>query len=98
MEISSVVDVQSILTKDITEARVAFTVSISVLTDSFPLRVIVSFSWFRHPAPLHCPASLAPSKFRMRMSVPLACPQRDQRTQKALQDINIAHIICQQVP
>lgn len=69
---SHVVDVQSILTMDITEASVAFTVSISLLTDSFQLRVIVLFFWSRHRAPLHRPASLALSKFRVHMSVSLA--------------------------
>lgn len=96
MERSYVVDVQSILTADITEARVAFTVSISLLTVSFQLRAVVSFSWSRHRELLHCPDSLALSEFRMCMSVPLAYPQSGQRIKKAPQDVNIAHTSHQQ--
>lgn len=53
MAILHAIDVQSTLTMDITEASMAFTVSISPLTYLFQLRVILLLSWFI-PYSMHC--------------------------------------------
>lgn len=84
-------DVQSIVTMDMTEASVAFTVSINPLTHSFhQLRVVLLLFWFIHHALLSCSDSLAPSEIRTPMSVPLAYARSEQRTQKAPHDVNMA--------